>query len=98
MNLRMNANRPFPVAWLIVLLACLLPLSVRAASPPVINPQTFSIPENPAPGAVIGTVVANDPDGGALAYVIVDHSADPSDPRQNPSGIFDLNPANGQLR
>src|SRR5262249_41353254 len=95
----MNAPTQFwktPIR-LIALAICVLPLSLRAASPPTISPQTFTIPENPGPANVIGIVAANDPDGGTLTYAIVDHSADPSDPRQNPSGIFVLNPTSGQL-
>ena len=49
--------------------------------------------------------MASDPDvGDVLTYTIVDHSTPidpgtglPSDPRQNPFGIFVLNPATGQL-
>ncbi len=83
--------------WLVAFVAGSLAFSVSAASPPTISAQTFTIPENPVPGATIGTVVASDPDGGALTYAIVDHSADTSDPRQNPSGIFVLNATSGVL-
>src|SRR5947207_429693 len=80
------------LARLLILAACLSPLSVSAANAaPTISVQTFTIPENPTPGAVIGTVLATDPDvGDALTYTIVDHTADSGDPRQNPSGIFVL--------
>src|ERR1043165_2784579 len=89
--------RSLSLVSLLAFIASLTPFSAGAASPPNVAAQTFTIPENPAAGAVIGKGVASDPDGGALTYTIVHHSADPSDPRQNPSGIFVLNATTGQL-
>ncbi|MGC9036977.1 MAG: cadherin domain-containing protein, partial [Verrucomicrobiia bacterium] len=56
---------------------------------PVINPQSFTVPENSANGTVVGNVVATDPDAGqSLTYVIVSG---------NTNGAFAINSANGQL-
>lgn len=38
---------------------------------PLISPQTFSVAENSAPGTILGTVVASDPEGTALTYKLL---------------------------
>src|SRR5690606_11882159 len=55
---------------------------------PVLNPQRFSLAENSPAGAVVGTLVATDPDGGALNYSITGGTG---------QGVFVVNPTNGQI-
>lgn len=38
---------------------------------PLISPQSFSVPENSAPGTSVGTVVASDPEGTALTFKLL---------------------------
>jgi len=58
-------------------------------SPPVMNPQTFSIAENSALGTLIGTIVATDPNTTqVLTYSIVSG---------NTGNIFSVNPATGVI-
>ena len=61
-------------------------------TPPVINPQLFTIDENSAAGTAVGALVATDPDiavGQFLTYTIVGG---------NGAGAFIIDPATGQLR
>jgi VCBS repeat-containing protein len=59
-------------------------------NPPVINPQTFSIPENSPVNTLVGTVVATDPDPGqTVSFAIVGG---------NTNNAFTINAATGQLR
>jgi VCBS repeat-containing protein len=58
--------------------------------PPVINAQTFSVAENSANNATVGTVAASDPDAGqTLTYAIT---------AGNTNGAFSINSSTGQLR
>jgi hypothetical protein len=57
-----------------------------SSMPPVVNNQTFSIAENSANGAVVGTIVASDPDGTISSY---------SAPGAGPA--FAVNGATGQI-
>ncbi|MDF1840828.1 MAG: cadherin domain-containing protein [Rubripirellula sp.] len=43
--------------------------------PPTVNDQTFDVDENSPVDTVVGKVVANDPDGDPLTYVITDGNA-----------------------
>jgi hypothetical protein len=57
---------------------------------PVINPQTFSVPENSPLNTVVGTVIATDADPGqTLTYEIVSG---------NTNNAFAINATTGQLR
>ncbi|MDZ4689373.1 MAG: cadherin repeat domain-containing protein [Planctomycetaceae bacterium] len=58
-------------------------------SPPVINPQTFTIAENRPVGHVVGTVVATEPDAGqALTYATT---------AGNAGNVFAINPTTGVI-
>lgn len=57
---------------------------------PQLQPQAFSINENAANGAVVGTVAGSDPDAGqSLTYAIVSG---------NTSGAFSINASTGQIK
>lgn len=57
--------------------------------PPVIDPQTMSVPENSANGTLVGTVTATDPDNQqTLAYQIVSGNGD---------GAFAINSTTGAV-
>ncbi|MDG2220770.1 MAG: cadherin domain-containing protein [Rubripirellula sp.] len=56
--------------------------------PPTVNDQTFDVDENSAVDTPVGTVVANDPDGDSLTYVITDGNAD---------GAFGINANTGAI-
>ncbi|WP_416865776.1 MAG: cadherin domain-containing protein [Imperialibacter sp.] len=58
-------------------------------SAPTISAQTFTIPENSQSGFVVGTVQANDPEGSALTFAIV---------QGNTEEGFSISPSTGQLR
>jgi uncharacterized delta-60 repeat protein len=58
-------------------------------APPVINPQSFSIPENVPTGYELGAVLANDPDPGQYVTWEITSTSLP--------GAFSLHPFNGQL-
>ena len=56
---------------------------------PAVNDQSFSVNENAANGAVVGTVVASDPDAGdTLSYAITGG---------NTNGAFSINTATGEI-
>ncbi len=55
---------------------------------PVVNAQRFSGAENSPAGAVVGTLVATDPDGGALTYSVTGGTG---------QGVFAVNPTSGQI-
>jgi uncharacterized repeat protein (TIGR01451 family) len=61
--------------------------STSAANAPALNDQTFSMAENSANGAVVGTVAASDPDGDTLTFSVTSGSPNP----------FTINSATGQL-
>ncbi|HRQ41732.1 MAG TPA: cadherin domain-containing protein [Chloroflexota bacterium] len=56
--------------------------------PPVINNQTFSVPENSANGTAVGTVVATDPNDDPLTFGIIAGNTD---------GAFAINDTSGQI-
>lgn len=57
--------------------------------PPVVNDQTFSVPENSALGTAIGTVAATDPDvGDTFTFAITGG---------DPGNVFAINPTTGAL-
>jgi hypothetical protein len=56
---------------------------------PTVTPATFSVAENAANGAIVGTVSASDPDAGTtLTYSIVSG---------NTGNVFAINPSTGQI-
>jgi hypothetical protein len=58
-------------------------------SPPVMNPQTFTIAENSAVGTLIGTIIATDPNTTQiLTYSIVSGNVD---------NVFAVNPSTGVI-
>lgn len=61
-------------------------LAVIGNQPPVVTPQTFTVPENAANGTVVGTVSATDPEGQTWLYSIV-----------GGNGAFAINASTGQI-
>ncbi len=57
---------------------------------PVVAPQNFSIDENSASGALIGTLVASDPDGDSLVFSIITEGESRSPFEINNSGEISL--------
>lgn len=64
---------------------------IDANEAPVISPAAFSVAEGTSNGTVIGTVVANDPDGGEAGQF--SFSLGPT----NPLGVFAIHPQSGVL-
>ena len=56
--------------------------------PPTISDQTFSLAEDAAKGAIVGTVAASDPEGDTLSYSIESG---------NTEGVFAIDSASGQI-
>lgn len=61
---------------------------VNINDPPVVNDQSFDVDPAATSGTVVGTVVATDPEGQALAFTITGGTG---------QGLFNLNGANGQI-